>query len=170
MPNLLEVFEEALVADPDDIATHMAYADYLQEQGDPRGEFIQVQLALEQRPLERGQRQALKDRATILFNENARQWLGELAPYLLERASRYALPFEFARGWLDRLVLDEFDSKMSRAIRRSPAVRLLRTLRLECSNHLDDDSRVPYLFLSPRLSNLRKLSIRGLLAPASISP
>lgn len=39
--------EEALVANPDDRATHSAYADYLTEQGDPRGELIAVQLALE---------------------------------------------------------------------------------------------------------------------------
>src|SRR2546425_1209332 len=39
--------EDALAEDPDDLATHMAYADHLVELGDPRGEFIQVQLALE---------------------------------------------------------------------------------------------------------------------------
>jgi uncharacterized protein (TIGR02996 family) len=38
--------ETALFDHPDDLATHMAYADLLREQGDPRGEFIQVQLAL----------------------------------------------------------------------------------------------------------------------------
>src|SRR5207253_2108348 len=31
--------EEALFANPDDVANHMAYADWLAEQGDPRGEF-----------------------------------------------------------------------------------------------------------------------------------
>src|SRR5262245_31263738 len=40
--------EAALAEDPGDVAAHSAYADYLQEQGDPRGEFIQVQLALEE--------------------------------------------------------------------------------------------------------------------------
>src|SRR5262249_7189339 len=34
--------EQALVENPDDLAAHGAYADYLMEQGDPRGEFIQV--------------------------------------------------------------------------------------------------------------------------------
>src|SRR4051794_40635856 len=45
--SLGEALEAELAANPDDLATHMAYADYLQEQGDPRGEFIRVQLALE---------------------------------------------------------------------------------------------------------------------------
>src|SRR4051812_15966193 len=33
--------EAALVENPDDDAAHMAYADHLHDQGDPRGEFIQ---------------------------------------------------------------------------------------------------------------------------------
>src|SRR5215211_1834830 len=35
--------EEAIVEAPDDLAVHSAYADYLMERGDPRGELIQVQ-------------------------------------------------------------------------------------------------------------------------------
>src|SRR5436305_1044361 len=42
-----KALEAALVAHPDEVAAHSAYADYLTEAGDPRGEFIQVQLALE---------------------------------------------------------------------------------------------------------------------------
>ena len=49
MLSLRDALESALVENPDDLATHYAYADYLQEQGDPRGEFIQLQLALEDR-------------------------------------------------------------------------------------------------------------------------
>src|SRR5579872_2767624 len=45
--SMREALETALVADPNDLANHMAYADWLAEQGDPRGEFIQIQLALE---------------------------------------------------------------------------------------------------------------------------
>ena len=40
--------EQALVENPDDLAAHAAYADLLMEEGDPRGEFIQVQLALDE--------------------------------------------------------------------------------------------------------------------------
>src|SRR5437870_4588525 len=36
-----EALESALVANPDDLANHMAYADWLSDQGDPSGEFIQ---------------------------------------------------------------------------------------------------------------------------------
>src|SRR5262245_48128610 len=42
-----EAFEQALAADPHDRASACAYADYLHDQGDPRGKFMQVQIALE---------------------------------------------------------------------------------------------------------------------------
>src|SRR5947209_4338233 len=49
--SMRQALEAALVADPDDLAGHMAYADWLSEQADPadqaRAEFIGVQLALE---------------------------------------------------------------------------------------------------------------------------
>ena len=49
--SLREALEEALAASPDDLASHMAYADWLSEQpakaDQARGEFVRVQLALE---------------------------------------------------------------------------------------------------------------------------
>src|SRR5262249_1041002 len=43
-----EALERQLRDDPDDVATLGVYADRLSELDDPRGEFIHVQLALEQ--------------------------------------------------------------------------------------------------------------------------
>ena len=62
--DLRSALESALVADPDDLATHMAYADYLSDQGDPRGEFIRVQLAREQAEVARRGRDCLEDART----------------------------------------------------------------------------------------------------------
>src|SRR5438034_1238714 len=42
--NLREALEAALAEDPDDLASHVAYADYLTEQGDPLGDLVRVQL------------------------------------------------------------------------------------------------------------------------------
>src|SRR5262245_39275421 len=75
--------EEALAENPDDLATHAAYADFLTEQGDPRGEFIQVQLALEDTKLTASQRKKFRQREAELLAEHEREWLGELAPMLL---------------------------------------------------------------------------------------
>ena len=47
MSPLRAALESALAENPDDLASHMAYADLLVDEGDPRGEFIQVQLAFE---------------------------------------------------------------------------------------------------------------------------
>src|SRR5262245_52486862 len=82
---LREALEQALVENPDDLAAHSAYADYLVEQGDPRGEFIQVQLALE-RPLPGAERKRLHQREEELLAAHEREWLGELAPLLLGTA------------------------------------------------------------------------------------
>src|SRR5688572_21706802 len=120
MPSLLEVLEADLVADPDDLATHMAYADYLQEQGDPRGEFIHVQLTLEQPKLKAGQRPVLKKRAASLLNENVRAWLGDLAPYLLEQQHSYATPYKVQRGWLDTLFIEDLSTDLARTIAHAP--------------------------------------------------
>ncbi|MBY0458946.1 MAG: TIGR02996 domain-containing protein, partial [Gemmataceae bacterium] len=47
-PALQPALEAALVANPDELTAYSAYADYLTEEGDPRGEFVSVQLALEE--------------------------------------------------------------------------------------------------------------------------
>ncbi len=64
---LRQALEAARLADPDDVGTHSAYADYLQERGDPRGEFIQVQLALEDESKPAAQRKKLAEREAALL-------------------------------------------------------------------------------------------------------
>src|ERR671931_270878 len=101
-PSLREALEAALVEDPGDRATHSAYADLLMEQGDPRGEFGRVQLALEDPAL-----------PAALHKKHQAQWLGELAPFLLGEDSQ--VTFQFARGWLDRLHLGSLTVNLARA-------------------------------------------------------
>src|SRR5262249_51933391 len=55
-----EAFEKALAANPHDVTGWHAYADFLAERGDPRGEFMQVQIALENEALSKKERDALK--------------------------------------------------------------------------------------------------------------
>src|SRR5262245_48969462 len=43
-PSVENTLERALLDQPDDVANHAGYADWLSQQGDARGEFIQVQL------------------------------------------------------------------------------------------------------------------------------
>jgi uncharacterized protein (TIGR02996 family) len=145
-----EALEAALAAEPDDLGAHSAYADYLTEQGDPRGEFIAVQLALEDPTRSAAERKKLRQREQALLKKYERQWLGELAPLLLgtpeEQRTLYAAElrpeyanradyFErmhfshsWARGWLDRFECTSLTVEMARKLGRAPVARLLRTL------------------------------------------
>jgi uncharacterized protein (TIGR02996 family) len=144
-------FEDALADNPDDLATHMAYADFLVEQGDPRGELIQVQLALEDESRPARERKRLQKRERELLAAHEREWLGELAPLLLgteeewrelfvaESPPRYEEELEWvtehlhfrhgwARGWLDRFECGAVTVGMMRRLGRAPIARLLRAL------------------------------------------
>jgi uncharacterized protein (TIGR02996 family) len=76
--------EVALADDPDDLDTHLAYADLLAENGDPRGEFIQVQLALEDESKPARERKCLAKRERELLDAHQREWLGALARFLID--------------------------------------------------------------------------------------
>src|SRR5262249_13551816 len=134
---------------PDDLATHMAYADLLSEQGDPRGEFIQVQLALEDPSCSAASRRKLQQRERELLDLHEHEWLGELAPLLLgtpeeqralfaaELRPEYTEQLEYMtggsmrfghgwrRGWLNRFECDISTVEIVRKLGRAPIARLL---------------------------------------------
>lgn len=136
-------FEEAIVAEPDNLGNHAAYADWLSEQDDPRGEFIAVQLALEDGSLPAEQREQLRRRESELLQRHQRRWLGGLAPFLLEEhplvdwagselpAGTPMATFAFRRGWLDRLHVNSLTLDFARAMKAAPAMRLVRELLVE---------------------------------------
>jgi uncharacterized protein (TIGR02996 family) len=144
---LRQAMEQSLAANPDDLATHMAYADHLVELGDPRGEFIQVQLALEDPRRSAEERRTLQAREQELLGRHQREWIGEAAELLLaqpespvdafnrlfglELYRAGGFKFRFARGWLDALVLPQFSPALAEALGRSPTIRLLRQLSIE---------------------------------------
>jgi uncharacterized protein (TIGR02996 family) len=181
-----QALEAALVANPDDLGAHAAYADWLIEQGDPRGEFIQVQLALEDPKVPAQQRTALQRREKALLKAHGRAWLGELAPFLWSSKSWLTdltglvwgkkadqVEYAFARGWLDKLAIDMLTGPLLRALAQAPQARLLRTLAVvdmdnpwrrmlaRMQGEKLDDADYPELELlseSPYLGNLRQLS------------
>src|SRR4051812_23242206 len=115
MTPLRRALEAALVEDPDDLAAHMAYGDYLAEQGDPRGEFVQVQLAIERgRPLEA--------REAELLERHRDEWLGPLAMHVA------AKDVTFRRGWVDALKLRGVTTPYAEALAVATELRLLRRL------------------------------------------
>jgi uncharacterized protein (TIGR02996 family) len=158
MSDLGEALEQALAANPDDLAAHRAYADYLQEQSDPllaaRGELSGVQLQLEESAVTDEERKALQQREIELLAQHRRAWLGELAPFLLDsrlQPHRYHASvadglehcfwyshgtgwvdcernFTMARGWLDTVEVGILTVEFSRVFARAPQTRLLRRL------------------------------------------
>ncbi len=154
---LQQSLEKALAENPDDLANHSAYADYLSEQGDPRGEFIQVQLALEDPKRPAKERKQLEVREQELLKKHGADWLGELAGPLLKKdrtglsaweAREQKIQFGFARGWLDSLEVHYLSVQLARVLARSPETRLLRRLIVEqiaSQNPIEDQSEIEQL-------------------------
>lgn len=106
-----DILEAAQRAEPDDRALSAAYADYLLEQGDPRGELIRLQLLAEDDTLSEDDRAALDLEIEELLRVHAQEWLGGLADLLLRGVGQQWLyrrdlgrtagaDWWFERGWL----------------------------------------------------------------------
>jgi uncharacterized protein (TIGR02996 family) len=136
-----EAFVRALAADPDDEAGWHAFADYLAERGEPRGEFMQVQIALENESLSKAGRDALKKEEARLLKKHQREWLGPLAactvdaePVTFWRGKQVKgapVAHRFARGWLSRLAFHDLTVAEARALAQAAQARLIRELVVE---------------------------------------
>jgi uncharacterized protein (TIGR02996 family) len=133
--NMCEALEAALVENPEDLATHMAYADYLSEQGDAWGELIQIQLRLEQEELKPAERKKLQSEEKKLVEAHLRNRLGDFAPWVLDvqqhpQYSWQNLSAEYTlrRGWFWTLKFLRYSVESMRALVQSPSTRLLHTL------------------------------------------
>lgn len=176
--SLRSALEDALVADPDDLAAHSAYADYLAEQGDPRGEFIQVQLALENPGLPPAERTPLEERERELLTKHRREWLGSLATWMLFSLEDEPRSFvRFRRGWVDRARVDRLTVQTGRCLANAAELRLLRSLViLDCrreqpythytvpadSPGVDEGSPYPGLSVLAHATNLGNVRVLGL--------
>jgi uncharacterized protein (TIGR02996 family) len=131
-----QMLEAAIAADFEDVAAHAAYADLLVEQGDPRGEYIQLRLALENRDQSPRLLRQWEDRANHILRQHQREWLGPLAPFLLDRhretvePDRPNIEFTFDRGWLTEVdVLDARDA-FTTVLAGAREARMLQELTL----------------------------------------
>lgn len=123
-----DIFEKTLFENPDDLATYSAYADWLMEQNNPRGEFMQVQLRLEQ-ATDEAERKNLWKRSRELQARYEDQWLGGLSRLLLGRGSE-EFNYAFHRGWLNSLSIRTLRVTIAETLARSSAVMLLRELKI----------------------------------------
>jgi uncharacterized protein (TIGR02996 family) len=74
-------FLRAICERPHDDAPRLVYADWLDEHGDPRGEFIRLQIDLARLPAAASHRAALAQRGVQLLDDHKSAWEAELPPH-----------------------------------------------------------------------------------------
>jgi uncharacterized protein (TIGR02996 family) len=137
-----EGLERELAADPSDLSKARVYADFLVEKSDPRGEFMQVQIALEDESLSKAARADLKKREADLLKKYEKDWLGPLAAVTVDaepvpfwdggkQGQRAPIAHRFSRGWLSRLEFHDLTVGQARALAQASPARLLRELVVE---------------------------------------
>lgn len=131
--------ERGILDHRDEFVRWAVYSDYLTERGDPRGEFMRVQLDLEDESLSVADRKKLKKREADILAEHERAWLGPLAAFTIdteagevwvdeERVTRRPVMHRFERGWLAVLDIESLSVNLVRAIGACAGARLLREL------------------------------------------
>jgi uncharacterized protein (TIGR02996 family) len=106
---------DAVWAAPDDDAPRLVLADFLTERGDPRGEFIALQLARHAGKLDA----TGKKREKELLKRHKKQWLGPIAPLV----QPYHLRFE--RGFLVTCQLEP-NAELEKTLGTHPAWSTIR--------------------------------------------
>ena len=133
MTETVAAFERHLLDNLDDTAAWSAYADYLTEQGEPRGDFMRVQLALEDESLPKAERRALQEEEEALRVKHLDEWVG--ADFAAKnftdkgRSRKGGAELTFRRGWLWEVAGATWDRPTKYGRRDElPAWRWLHTL------------------------------------------
>lgn len=93
-------FLRAIARDPDDDRARIVYGDWLRERGDPRGEFIALQLRRRAAPDTKREAEPFAWREAALLAMHKREWTGALFEPL-SAARRTARICRFSRGFLE---------------------------------------------------------------------
>ena len=145
---------DAIRLAPGDDGPRQVYADWLMEQGDPRGEFIAVQCELTRPDLDQPRRLELEARQVSLWSQYGATWLGPLAAD--------AVTASFERGFLDAVTVLDVDSL--EAAQATLANEPVRALVFSSRRRVD----VARVLAWPWLATVRSLefrSMKGALVP-----
>lgn len=117
-------FVEEIRRSPDDLVPRFIYADYLEDLGDPRGEFIRVQCQLSEMQPGAPGRSDLFNRERELLQEFGDQWL---LPFQ-ELGAKGLSVQSFERGLLERLQFSgtDWEANSPEICKIAPALRSLR--------------------------------------------
>lgn len=154
-------FLAPILAAPDDDAPRLVYADWLQQQNDPRGEFIAVQCELAKLGDAGAQarRRELEAREAELLKANKKKWVGQFAGTRIE----YGIPgerlwvkgsptkWDFERGFVAGVTMSAKDFA-----RNAEAIFAVEPLR--CAHVTDRD--LDALATAKGVSKLRALDLR----------
>tara|TARA_R110002072_G_scaffold303099_1_gene493549 strand:+ start:303612 stop:304328 length:717 start_codon:yes stop_codon:yes gene_type:complete len=133
-----EKLEKKILEKPEDLKRHEAYVEWLRENdGEPRADLIEVQIALENQKLNREKRFELELQEKRILSEHGREWIGPLADFIMMRdipgrrfQPKPSCAIEWYRGWVYGLTLDELTLKLSKVLLQAPELRLFRKLTL----------------------------------------
>ena len=92
-----ESFLAEIINNPDDDTPRLIYADWLEEQGDPRSEFIRLQCEIASRPS--------YDPALSELREQEQRFLDQHAPNWSKPVLRYAQNIHYERGLISKVTL-----------------------------------------------------------------
>jgi uncharacterized protein (TIGR02996 family) len=178
--SLRDSLEAAILEDPEDLAAHAALADYLHEQGDAQGDFMQIQLALEDPSLSPADRKKLQTQEKELLRKHKEEWTGEWVripgvgededfDFYEEKEMAGGEPARFVRGILAEVRMGCVTVERARDFVSDPHTRLVRRLFVgsfafeeeyepgpEIPEDVDDDEPSAHVLLRwPGLVNLR---------------
>lgn len=120
-------FLAEILANPHDDVPRLVYADWLEEQGNPRGEFIRIQCELDAGVEDEDERNDLRVREMDLLDEFGEEWAGPVP----EMVTRHV----FLRGFVEYVVMPmaEFVKQAPELIRLAP----IRHVMLNCRRASD---------------------------------
>jgi uncharacterized protein (TIGR02996 family) len=86
-------FFHAILEDPDSDEPRLVFADWLEEHGNPRSEFVRLQCELEQLPEDHPERSEREARSRLLLSMHEAEWVGGLRAFVQR--------WKFHRGFVD---------------------------------------------------------------------
>jgi uncharacterized protein (TIGR02996 family) len=149
-------FLRAIRDDPDSDGPRLVYADWLDERGDPRGEFIRVQCRLERLSADDPEAEALRRREAELRERHRAEWEA------LRRSLKLS-DWAFRRGLVEEVTLAVHDFVAQ--ARRLFELLAVRQVRLEGLTRVPQ-SLLEALAVEPLLGRVRRLDLSNNRAPS----
>jgi uncharacterized protein (TIGR02996 family) len=141
-----DAFLQTILESPDDDAPRLVFADWLEERGDPRGEFIRIQCQLAQLAEDDFRCPELEARERALLHAHRDEW---------ERPLRQVLGQTPGRWWFRRGFIEEMTADAGAFLAHAETVFRLAPLRHVCLSDAAD--HLPGLAALPLLDRLTSL-------------